>query len=303
MAEIERMKATGTPQDIAERCGKFGLPLVLRTAQQRQAAFHAAIAELEMLTADGDTGLSKKNDLEVLLAATFGKNLMRQFHVNGRWSLLHKRNYRPYERDRIIGLAYPWFNYSLYADLFRIAREDGLDVANHRNVVGKYRYFRFFPQDNDRFVLMDGEFEIDIDIEHNLISFGQWSMNHRHDGFEHRGFVFPGREKVDFLTFRGGAMRLGTIHGAMRARMDGIILTSTKGNKRPFAARVLIVKEGQDLFRLRIPTDTLSDGNKVFSTSSTEYKEVLEEFSKINSGTVFDDFGFMWGNKPKPITD
>jgi hypothetical protein len=294
--KIKKLRTGRNPSDIVERCATLGLPLVLTDDNKRERAFLAALAELAVL-AEGDVSHGPHpQDLELVLRAIFGRNLLHQFHdEKGRYSILHKQSFRRFERDRIIGVVYPWYNFSLYADLIRIVRERDLSVAKHSNLAGNYRYFRFFPLNETRFTLMDGFFDIEIDNVHNMICFGQRSMNHHKRGYEHRGFVLPGSGKVEVITFRGGTMRLGTIWGDFADRTNGILLTSTRGNKRPFAARVLIVKkDSSDLFGLEIPKNK---DNRSFVEKSKEYKYALNEFKKVCSGTVFPAFGFMWGNK------
>jgi hypothetical protein len=297
LGQIKKMLAQPRPPDIVERCSD--LPLVLDD-ESRKKAFHSAIAELEAaLQIDGAKGAAL-DDFKLMMSGNFGRTIVDQYHRDDdTWSALHKSSYRHYERDRIIGLVYPWYNYSLYTDLLRVVRESNLDITAHHGITGKYRYFRFFPKDNRHFTLMDGDFDIEIDKNHNMLCFGQRSMNHRGTGYEHRGFVFPGVDKADFLTFRGGAMRLGTIHGDLKRRSNAILLTSTRGNKRPFAARVLIVKEGQDLYDLELPK---VDGKREFQVGTPQYDRVLQELTNIVDGTVFPEAGFMWGNKPTTIS-
>jgi len=108
--------------------------------------------------------------------------------------------------------------------------------------------------------------------------------------------VLPGPHKVDVLTFRGGTLRQGSIWGNFDDRSNGILLTATRGNKRPFAARVLIVKQGSShLYDLAMPPNDKGDG---FDEDSKNYKIALAEFKKIAKDTTFPENGFMWGTRP-----
>jgi hypothetical protein len=289
ISRLTELRSAG--YDVVERCAALELPLVLRDESSRERALAAALAELEICYQ------RSQHDFEVVLKSQFGRSIVSQFRGDeGLLTVLAKGAYQSAGRDRIIGVVYPWYNSGLYTNLIRITRETGLDVSAYSYLAGRYRYFRFFPVNSTRFRLMDGQLDIDLDKSDNMICFGQRSMNHTRKGYEHRGFVLPGQDKIDLISFRSGTLRLGSVWGHdLGPISSGIILTATKGSKRPFAARAMIVKEGSSrLYDLVIPKN--KDGT-AYIARSAEYQEALKEFKKMSSATVFADANFMWGNR------
>jgi hypothetical protein len=317
VAEITKRRDDG--YNIVERCGALDLPLVLDSEDNLSKAFHAALAELEILY-NNPNDEQHQNDLRLVLESVYGRTTIdSEFRVSDpnskgrgaagrrKLSLRKKDRYQSIARDHIIGVVYPWYNKFLYRTVQRITDARGLDV-DYRRLEGDYRYFRSYPvrqdtvtYDSGKFIIRDGHLKIEFDKHNHMVCFGHTSAGHKKEGFEHRGLVFPrhdqGRSFYDLLSFRGGKMRMTSISGEIDHTSDGIVLSATRGIPyRPFAARFLMVKADSQapgdagLYQLQMPL------NEEEGTQNKPYQDLLERFKNIVVATTRAEYGYMWGS-------
>jgi hypothetical protein len=284
--------------DLVERCNSFELPLTISNDEEKTKVFYAALAEL-CSCYDSHSAAARR-----LMSPFLGRGEKDKFKnsKDGRHKFVNLKSYLPHTMDTIISMAYPWFSQILYTTLFRLNREQRLDVQEYESFEGTYRYFRSFPIKDNTFVLRDGRMKVVLDKKNNMICLGHASQNWTGGDFakaqfEHRGFVVPGAYKTDLISFRGSITRFASIAGDLDHECEGTILTSSRGRNnppRPFVAQFLLVKESHELAQLEIPSVKINDEN-VFDTESEQYQKVLERFRKRFRNTVSEKDGFMWG--------
>jgi hypothetical protein len=297
--------------DIVGRAGKFGLPLVLGNAKSESfdEAFHCALAEL-LFSYEKD-----EPDLRVLLESYFDeKTVLKRFIKKGRINFLG-RKYQALTKRKIIAIAYPWYNQWLYLDLARIARVHRLDLTPRGKPglsprdehEGRYRYFRSYPLDSGTFQLSDGYITVRRDPLRNMLVFGQVARMYKGFAdivdikdesttlFEHRGFLIPGKTGNLFLiSFREEAIRFSIVR-VSPGNWIGTVLTSTRKTGRPFAAKALIVREGEsDWYDQEIKA--MEKDPKYLDPEDPQCQAIKAELRELNGKTIFPDDGFMWGN-------
>jgi hypothetical protein len=114
--------------------------------------------------------------------------------------------------------------------------------------------------------------------------------------FEHRGFLSPSSKpgNLFLISFREGAIRFSIVTVAP-GNWTGAVLTSTRNSGRPFAAKALIVREGQnDLYDDDIKA--MADDPKYLDPEDPKCKAIKLQLRRLNSKTIFPNEGFMWGN-------
>jgi len=208
----------------------------------------------------------------------------------------------------MIAIAYPWFNQWLYFDLARITRKYKMNVTTYKEYVGRYRFFRYYPEPTNNFYLSDGYLKVELDCSRNMIVFGQIARTYKdfygikfadanNTRYEFRGFVFPAEPgNLCFVSFTEELIRYGIIR-LSPGHWSGIgtVLAAARVDGRPFAARALIAREGHsNLYNKEIPV--LSDDIRFLDSNSEACNSVLQHIQQMNAKTVFEKEAFMWGD-------
>jgi hypothetical protein len=301
---VEKVKALRKSEyDIVERAGLLGLPLVLGETKSKSfnLAFHCAIAELAVRFEKNGSGLDKD------LLGQFDKKTVRK-HFFNKHSLLPSvlasdaEAFTEGTREKIICMAYPWFNARLYSDLARIT--ESINAEDNNNYTGKYRYFRSYPKDSSTFELSDGFLDVRFDPIRRMLVFGQIARMHddfdqktfddeNNTLFEHRGFVLVGvAGNISLISFRQGVIRFSVLRWRP-GDWSGIVLSTTRQNARPFAAKALIVKEGRsELYAKNMGLVR----SKFLDPDDLDCKSIKSQMEAMNKNTIFVENGWMWGD-------
>jgi hypothetical protein len=301
---IDRVRALQKSKyDIVERAGLLGLPLILGDARSAKfnTAFFCAVAELAVRFEKDNSGLEKD------LLTQFDKKTIRA-HFFKRGSLLPSvlaskaEDFTEGTKEKIIWMIYPWFNKHLYGDLARITGSIGAE--NYKIYTGKYRYFRSYPKDDTTFELSDGFLDVRFDPTRRMLVFGQIARMHKdfdqsnlddenNTFFEHRGFVLVGQPgNISLISFRQGVIRFSIL----RWTPDdwyGIVLSSTRKNARPFAAKALIVKDGRSEWYSKNMGLVRS---KFLDPEDTDCKAIKTAMAAKNLDAISIERGWMWGD-------